>query len=155
MRRSALEASGWKREAGTAIRSDPQVMRFYTLLADRAAASGWLRLLFLHGQRPPHRDLVCVALSGSTVVLQDRLRPGVREVRAVQAADLLHDPATASADGLREVDFLGDAEPWKLEWTTTTRPHDWLFVFGNTMRSRLVHTAKCRSAPALKRWLRT
>jgi len=55
---------------------------------------------------------------------------------------------------LREVDFLGDAEPWKLEWTSTTRPHDWLFVFGNTARARLVHTAKCRMLPTIKRWLR-
>jgi CelD/BcsL family acetyltransferase involved in cellulose biosynthesis len=58
------------------------------------------------------------------------------------------------ADGLREVDFLGDAEPWKLEWTSTTRPHDWLFVFGHTARAWLAHTAKCRIVPAAKRWLR-
>jgi CelD/BcsL family acetyltransferase involved in cellulose biosynthesis len=147
-----LEASGWKRQAGTAICSDPQVERFYTLLADRAAASGWLRLLFLtvNGQR--------IATSYASRY-QDRLsffKTG-------------YDPAFAKygpfklltyfaikegfADGLREVDFLGDAEPWKLEWTSTTRPHDWLFVFGHTARARLAHAAKCRIAPAVKRWL--
>ena len=39
--------------------------------------------------------------------------------------------------GFEEVDFLGDTEPWKLEWTTTTRPHDWLFVFSKSSRGRL------------------
>ena len=39
---------------------------------------------------------------------------------------------TPTTRGLTEVDFLGDAEPWKLEWTSTGRGHDWLFVFGDT-----------------------
>src|SRR6185503_9749180 len=36
-----LESSGWKRDAGTAITSDPAVHRFYTTLVERAAALGW------------------------------------------------------------------------------------------------------------------
>ena len=42
-----LEASGWKREAGTAITSDPAVQRFYTSLIERGTQAGWLQLLFL------------------------------------------------------------------------------------------------------------
>jgi CelD/BcsL family acetyltransferase involved in cellulose biosynthesis len=148
-----LEASGWKRQAGTAICSDPQVLRFYTLLADHAAASGWLRLLFLNvnGRR--------IATSYASRY-HDRLsffKTGYDpEFAAYAPFKLLTYFAIRDgfADGLREVDFLGDAEPWKLEWTATTRPHDWLFVFGNTMRSRLVHTLKCRLMPAIRQWLR-
>ena len=58
----------------------------------------------------------------------------------------------AYAHGLKEVDFLGDTEPWKLEWTSTTRAHDWLFVFGTSTRARLVHRAKFQLAPAVRRW---
>ncbi|HEX6215374.1 MAG TPA: GNAT family N-acetyltransferase, partial [Vicinamibacterales bacterium] len=149
----ALEASGWKRQAGTAICSDPQVTRFYTLLAERASASGWLRLLFLqvNGRR--------IATSYASRY-QDRLsffKTGYDPEFSAYAPFKLLTYFTIRegfGDGLREVDFLGDAEPWKLEWTTTTRPHDWLFVFGHTMRSRLVHTAKCRVLPAMKQWLR-
>ena len=148
----ALEASGWKKEAGTAIHSDPQVLQFYTLLADRAAAGGWLRLLFLtvNDKR--------IATSYSSRY-QDRLsffKTGYDPEFAKYAPFklltyfLIKD---GYADGLREVDFLGDAEPWKLEWTSTTRPHDWLFVFGNTLRAKLVHTTKCRLLPAMKQWL--
>ena len=147
-----LEASGWKRRAGTAICSDPQVLRFYTLLADRAAASGWLRLLFLkvNGRR--------IATSYASRY-HDRLsffKTGYDpEFAAYAPFKLLTYFAIREgfSDGLREVDFLGDAEPWKLEWTTTTRPHDWLFVFAHTLRSRLVHTLKCRMRPAMRQWL--
>ena len=148
----ALEASGWKRQAGTAICSDPQVLRFYTLLADRAATSGWLRLLFLNvnGRR--------IATSYASRY-HDRLsffKTGYDPEYAAYAPFKLLTYFTIRdgfSEGLREVDFLGDAEPWKLEWTSTTRPHDWLFVFGHTMRARLVHTLKCRMAPAMRQWL--
>lgn len=148
-----LEASGWKQKAGTAICSDPQVQRFYTLLAERAAASGWLRLLFLtvNGRR--------IATSYASRY-DDRLsffKTGYDPEFAAYAPFKLLTYYTIRegfSEGLREVDFLGDAEPWKLEWTSTIRPHDWLFVFGHTVRSRLVHTLKCRMAPALKRCFR-
>jgi CelD/BcsL family acetyltransferase involved in cellulose biosynthesis len=148
----ALEASGWKKEAGTAIHSDPQVLQFYTLLADRAAAGGWLRLLFLSVNDKR------IATSYSSRY-QDRLsffKTGYDPEYAKYAPFKLLTYFLIKegyADGLREVDFLGDAEPWKLEWTSTTRPHDWLFVFGNTLRAKLVHTTKCRLLPAMKQWL--
>ena len=149
----ALEASGWKRDAGTAINSDPNVQRFYTLLADRAVDQGWLTLLFLtvNGKR------IATAYSSR---YQDRLsffKTGYDPHYAKYAPfKLLTYFAIRDgyAKGLREVDFLGDAEPWKLEWTSTTRPHDWLFVFGHSPRAWLAHTAKCRVLPTVKRWLR-
>ena len=59
-------------------------------------------------------------------------------------------PRTGSP--LYTLDFLGDAEPWKLEWTTTTRPHDWLFIFSGTMRARVLHPLKFGLVPAIKRF---
>jgi CelD/BcsL family acetyltransferase involved in cellulose biosynthesis len=58
----------------------------------------------------------------------------------------------ACEQGLTEVDFLGDSEPWKLEWTSTTRGHDWLFVFADRLRARLLHSIKFQWGPELKRW---
>jgi CelD/BcsL family acetyltransferase involved in cellulose biosynthesis len=144
-----LEASGWKREAGTAIQSDPQVLRFYTDLADRAAASGWLRLLFLtvNGQR------IATSYASQYDGRLSFFKTGYDPAFAKYAPFKLLTYYTIREGysvRLREVDFLGDAEPWKLEWTHTIRPHDWLFVFGNTARARLVHAAKCRLRPALK-----
>ena len=86
-----LEASGWKREAGTAITCDPAVQRFYTTL-DRARHGRRLAAAAVpHGRRPPRRDVVRRVLRAPAVPLQDRLRPGVRDRRAVQDPHLLRD----------------------------------------------------------------
>ena len=146
-----LEASGWKDAARTSIASDPAVQRFYTLLAERAAARGWLRLMFLNvgGRR--------IATSyGSR--FDDRLflfKTGYDPAYATGSPfKVLTCLAIerAYAEGLREVDFLGNAEPWKREWTTTSRAHDWLFVFSGTVRARLLHSVKFQMVPELKKW---
>lgn len=146
-----LEASGWKDKAGTAVCCSPAVRRFYTLLAERASARGWLRLLFL-------------TVDGRRIASSYGSRYANRLFLLKTGYDSAHAQCSpfklltyfalqnAFAEGLSEVDFLGDAEPWKLEWTTTIRSHDWLFVFANTPRARLLHRLKFQAAPALKRW---
>lgn len=147
-----LEASGWKEKEGTAISSDPNVRKFYTLLAERAADRGWLRLLFLNvgGKR--------IAVSYSAVY-DGRLflvKTGHdREFHACSPFKLLTYLAAleAYAHGLREIDFLGDTEPWKQEWTSTARGHDWLFVFSDSRRARLLHSVKFQMVPEIrKKW---
>ena len=145
-----LEASGWKDKEGTAIASDPAVQKFYTLLAQRASDRGWLRLLFLTvgGRR--------IAVSYSAVY-DDRLfllKTGHdREFHACSPFKLLAYLAAqeAYARGLREIDFLGDTELWKQEWTSTVRGHDWLFIFSNSRRARLLHSIKFQMAPEMKK----
>lgn len=146
-----LEASGWKREAGTAITSDAAVGRFYTLLIERASAAGWLRLLFL--------TVGSTRIATSYGAVFDRrlflFKTGYDPEYATGAPfKILTYFATqhAYAEGLIELDFLGDSEPWKLEWTDAARGHDWLFVFANTVRGRLLHSIKFQWVPELKRW---
>jgi CelD/BcsL family acetyltransferase involved in cellulose biosynthesis len=146
-----LEDSGWKRDAGTAICSDPAIQRFYTLLAERASARGWLRLMFL-------------CAGGRRIATSYGARYGNRlflfktgydpEFATCAPFKLLTYFAIQAAyrEGLSEVDFLGDVEPWKLEWTETSRPHDWLFVFSHGVRARLLHSIKFQMVPELKKW---
>lgn len=146
-----LEASGWKQDAGTAITSDPAVHRFYAQLVDRATQYGWLRLLFLTvaGRR--------IATSYGAI-FRNRLflfKTGYDpEYAACAPFKLLtyFGIRDAFERGLAEVDFLGDSEPWKLEWTATTRGHDWLYVFADSRRARLLHSIKFQWVPELKRW---
>ena len=145
-----LESSGWKREAGTAITCDPAVHRFYTTLVERGTAAGWLQLLFLTvgGRR--------IAVSYGAC-FKDRLllfKTGYDPEFATGAPFKIltyFAIREAYAQGLTEVDFLGDAEPWKLEWTSTSRGHDWVFIFADTMRARLLHSIKFQWRPELKR----
>jgi CelD/BcsL family acetyltransferase involved in cellulose biosynthesis len=145
-----LEASGWKLTAGTSIGSDPATRRFYTELVERAADRGWLRLLFLaiDGRRIATAYSVCYR--DRLLFLKTGYDPEFEKCSPFRLLTYmaLRDAFTA---GLAEVDFLGDTEPWKLEWTKTTRPHDWLFIFANTLRGRLVHQLKFRVKPALQR----
>jgi len=146
-----LEASGWKDQEGTSIVSDASVQKFYALLAERAADCGWLRLLFLTvgGRR--------IAVSYSACY-DDRLflfKTGYdREFHACSPFKLLTYFAAQEgfARGLREIDFLGETEPWKQEWTPATRGHDWLFIFSHSRRARLLHSIKFQMAPELKKW---
>jgi CelD/BcsL family acetyltransferase involved in cellulose biosynthesis len=146
-----LEASGWKDREGTSIGSDPAVQRFYAMLARCGADNGWLRLLFLTagGKR--------IAVSYSAVY--DRrlflLKTGHdREFHTCSPFKLLTYFAAQDgyARGLREIDFLGDAEPWKQEWTPAARAHDWLFVFSHSRRARLLHSLKFQMAPEIRKW---
>ena len=146
-----LEPSGWKRDAGTAITSDDAVHRFYTALIERAAAAGWLRLLFLTvgGRRIAMSYGAC--FRNRLFLFKTGYDP---EYAPCAPFKLLTYFAIreAYARGLSEVDFLGDSEPWKLEWTSAARGHDWLFVFADTMRARLLYSLKFQWAPELKRW---
>ena len=146
-----LEASGWKDKAGTSVMADPATHRFYSLLAERASTSGWLRLLFLsvNGQRIAVSYGSCYA--NRLFLFKTGYDPAFARYSPFKLLTSLAIRG-AFADGLSEVDFLGDAEPWKLEWTASTRPHDWLYVFARTGRAELVRRAKFQIVPALKRW---
>ena len=146
-----LEPSGWKRDAGTAITSDDAVRQFYTALVEAGSAAGWLRLLFLNvgGRRIATSYGAC--FRNRLFLFKTGYDP---EYAACSPFKLLTYFAIreAYAHGLTEVDFLGDSEPWKREWTSEARGHDWLFVFADTVRARLLHSLKFQWGPELKRW---
>jgi CelD/BcsL family acetyltransferase involved in cellulose biosynthesis len=146
-----LEASGWKDKEGTSITSDPAVEKFYTLLAERAADRGWLQLLFLTvgGRR------IAVSYSAMYDGRLFLLKTGHdREFHTCSPFKLLTYFAAQDgyANGLREIDFLGDTESWKQEWAQATRAHDWLFMFSNSRRARLLHSIKFQMAPEIRKW---
>jgi CelD/BcsL family acetyltransferase involved in cellulose biosynthesis len=148
-----LESSGWKREAGTAIASDPAVHRFYTALIERGTGAGWLQLLFLKVGDRRIATSYGACFDNRLFLFKTGYDP---EFATGAPFKILTSLAIqqACAQGLTEVDFLGDAEPWKLEWTSTGRGHDWLYVFSDTMRARLLHSIKFEWLPELKRWRR-
>jgi CelD/BcsL family acetyltransferase involved in cellulose biosynthesis len=146
-----LEASGWKAESGTSIRSDSSVQRFYTLLAERAVARGWLRLLFLTAGGRRIATSYGARFDNRFFMFKTGYDPEYATCSPFKVLTCLAIKA-AYAEGLQEIDFLGDAEAWKLEWTHTSRPHDWLYVFSGSVRARLLHSLKFQMVPELKRW---
>jgi CelD/BcsL family acetyltransferase involved in cellulose biosynthesis len=144
-----LEASGWKARAGTAIASSPAAHRFYTSLTQSPHGLG-LRQLFLTVSGRRIAVAWVTTWRGRMVLLKSGYDPvfaACAPVKALIALTLREYWRT----GLEEFDFGGQAEPWKLEWTQTTRRHEWLFVFSRGGRARLLHPLKFQLVPALKR----
>ena len=115
-----LEASGWKAERGTSIAARPDAVRFYRSVARWAADRGSLRLAFLRvGERAVafqlalEEDRVYYYLKGGYDPAYRRFAPGKLITHA-----LLEDAFSA---GLASYELLGDAEPWKLGWTSGFR----------------------------------
>ena len=146
-----LEASGWKAEEGTSIGADESVQQFYARLTRRAAERGWLELLFLTAGGRRIATSYGSTYDGRLFLFKTGYDP---EYATCSPFKLLTFFAIRHAyeRGLREVDFLGDPEPWKREWTSDARSHDWLFVFSTTRRARLLHSIKFQWGPELKRW---
>jgi CelD/BcsL family acetyltransferase involved in cellulose biosynthesis len=144
----ALEAAAWKGDAGTAIATQQQTLRFYSELAHAAAAQGSLRLCFLtlDGARIAFGYYLEYA---SKLYL---LKPGYDPRYATYSPShllcyfVLRD---ACERGITEVDFLASPDPWKFKWTKAVRPHQWLYLFPDRMESRLLHWTKFDLMPRL------
>jgi CelD/BcsL family acetyltransferase involved in cellulose biosynthesis len=145
-----IEAAAWKGEAGTAIRCLPRVRAFYEAFAIRAARRGWLRLYFLRigGQRIAFCYGLCFRNRLFTLKTGYDPRYASCSPSTVLCSMMIEE---AFQHGREEVDLLGVNEGWKRSWTSTTRRHEWLFVFRPGVRSRLLRWAKFRMAPALRR----
>jgi CelD/BcsL family acetyltransferase involved in cellulose biosynthesis len=116
----AIEGSGWKTEAGTAINSEPAARRFYTAVARWAARHGWLRLAFLRLDGRALAFDYCLDSGGAFYTVKGgfdteyrRFGPGtVLTYESIERA--------FAEPGLRAYEFLGVADDYKLAWTSTT-----------------------------------
>jgi CelD/BcsL family acetyltransferase involved in cellulose biosynthesis len=117
----AIEGSGWKTEAGSAINSDPATRRFYTAIARWAARHGWLRLAFLRLDGRAVAFDYCLDSGGSFYALKGGYDTGYRKLGPGTVLTYESIERAFSDPGLRSYEFLGDADDYKLAWTTTTR----------------------------------
>ena len=143
-----LEAAAWKGQAGTAILNRPDRLGFYRQLMKRAAELGWMRLHFLSLGQKRIAVQLALLLNKKLYILKSGYDPHYAQFAPsmVLCEMMLRD---AWKQNLTEVDFLGDAERWKLDWAGHTRPHSWLFVFPNRRRTRFLHRLKFTLLPRL------
>lgn len=141
-----LEGSGWKTELGTAIVSDTATLQFYEEIAAWAAARGMLRLVFLRlDGRAVAADVVLLDgdrtydLKGGYDPEYRKLSPGL-----VLQALLIE---WARDQGCRTHELLGDADPWKLEWTDRVRPRFEVVAIGGGLGGRIACGALARALP--------
>ncbi len=148
-----IEASAWKGAAGTGIACAPELRRFYSDLARRAAKRGWLRLNFLRaGERRVAFDYSLAY--GNRVFL---LKGGYEsEFAAYGPSQLLLSMVLpeAFAQGREVYDFLGDFTEWKRTWAQESTAHRWLYITSPGLSGRLFHCLKFHAVPLAKRLLR-
>jgi CelD/BcsL family acetyltransferase involved in cellulose biosynthesis len=144
-----LEAAGWKGRQGTAMLTDPKLLRLHRTFARRAASRGWLRLylLELDGELIA-ADYGCsfadrgFLLKTAYDERYNQLSPGL-----VLRAEVLR---ACIAEGLHGYDFLGGSEAYKLRWASELRERVSLIAYrgGATLPERLYWS---RVRPRLKR----
>ena len=145
-----LEESGWKGDEGTAISADPAIRRFYERLAERFADRRQLRLMFLNVNERRIATSFSIEHGRRLFLCKTGYDPEYNTCSPFKL--LMHFIVRyAFAEGLEELDLLGDFEVWKEEWTETSRAHDWLFVFSDSSRARLLYPLKFQLVPAMKR----
>ncbi|HSA63266.1 MAG TPA: GNAT family N-acetyltransferase, partial [Nitrospira sp.] len=109
-----LEAAAWKGKAGTAIMNRPDRLAFYRSLLTRAAEGGWLQLHFLTIEGKRIAVQIALEIHNKLYILKSGYDPHYAPFAPslLLCEWMLRD---AWKRKLSEVDFLGDAERWKLE----------------------------------------
>lgn len=143
-----LEAAAWKGKAGTAIMNEPDRLAFYRTLLTRAAEGGWLQLHFLTIEGKRIAVQFALLVHKKLYVLKSGYDPHYAPFApSLLLCELMLRDAWKRQ--LVEVDFLGDAERWKLEWASHTRSHSWLFIFPNSVKNRWLHRFKFELLPRI------
>jgi CelD/BcsL family acetyltransferase involved in cellulose biosynthesis len=144
-----IEASGWKGEVGSAIGSEEETLRFYSLFARRAARRDWLRLHFLRvGDRRVAFDYT-IAYGPRRFMIKSGYDA---EFAPISPSSLLVQSVLKRAfeRGVEDFDFLGGLDAWKTCWTKMARPHEWLYLMPPALHLRVAHAAKFYLAPRLR-----
>ena len=146
----AVEGSGWKADAGTAIRAVPEARGFYTELARWAARRGCLRLAFLRLDGRPLAFDFCLEAGGAFFALKggydvDYRRFGPGSLLTYESL------RRAFGNGLATYEFLGTDDPYKMQWTSTTRERRRLQVFSRAVGGRAQDAAWRYGRPLVKR----
>jgi CelD/BcsL family acetyltransferase involved in cellulose biosynthesis len=149
----AVEASGWKGAAGTAVTSQPEVHRFMTEIADWAAERGTLRLAFLRLAGHPLAFEFSLEEDGILYTLKTGYDPAFRKFGP--GTLVLHSIIErAFSAGLRRVELLGADSPDKRVWATGYRRLSRLRAFRPSPGGAFAFAASVYGRPAAKRALR-
>jgi CelD/BcsL family acetyltransferase involved in cellulose biosynthesis len=148
-----VEGSGWKRESGTAIDSQPETLAFYTEIARWAAARGILRLAFLRLDGRAIAFELALEDNGVYAILKGGFDV---ELRKFGPGGLItHDELQRAFElGLRRYEFLGTDEPYKTVWTPAVHERRVLQAFAPTPLGLAERAAYTYGRPLAKRMLR-
>jgi CelD/BcsL family acetyltransferase involved in cellulose biosynthesis len=148
----ALELGGWKGRKGSAVSQSKAIHGFHLDLLRTAAFRRHLSVFLLRVGGKPIAFHYGLTSHGVYSLLMTSYDERFKEFSPghLLTEDVLKD---CISRGLREFDFLGCDLPWKLEWTSTVRPHHWLFIFRDSFLGRFLRQVKFAWVPAARQCL--
>jgi CelD/BcsL family acetyltransferase involved in cellulose biosynthesis len=145
-----VEGAGWKAEGGTAIASQASTEAFYRSMSAWASSRGWLRLAHLRVAGRSIAFDLSLEHRGHHYLLKTGHDPEF--ARFGPGKILRHDMVRRAFDeGLQVYDFLGEAAPWKLEWTSRLRDRAMVQLFPSTSLGRIERATFEHARPLAKR----
>lgn len=137
----AVEARSWKAGAGLDIPSRPVELEYYRMLLPWLAERGMLLASVLYVERKPIAYCLCCRSDRWIGNLKTSFDHGCAHL---SPGSIVIDSAVERAFqlGAREFDFLGQAAPHKLAWTSQTRAHGDFFLFAPRFKPRLIGSLK-------------
>ena len=157
----AVEASGWKGEAGSAIVKSPRLIEFYATLVRRLGEAGWLEWQFMTGDGCTLAANLAIRMPTSLIIWKlgyndaySRCSPG-----SVLFEELVK--RESAARSIEEINLTTD-QPWYDNWEMRRRPYytarfyfgwrGWLIWYLPDAGKELLR--RIPGSVALKRWLR-
>lgn len=145
-----VEALGWKGEQDSAMKSRPETAAFMRDVVQRFARRGAVRLVQLTVEGRLAAFLLGFVYRGQLYFHKTGMDPAFDSLSPGRLV-LLESIRLAFEEGLSRYDFLGAADPYKLQCSPTVRPHSTLFLYHSGPRSRLLRHVKRTFVPLAKR----
>jgi len=145
----AIGERSWQGEAGSAVGSTPANRIFYTSMIHALTQRGLVRLWFLKlaGKRIAFE--LHVAHAGVEFGLKTGYDREYETLGAGRYLDQMIIEQLFAEQRVQEYDLLGEADPYKLRWTSLVRDYVRLTLFGSRVPSRLLSIWNLRLKPVL------
>jgi len=133
----AIERQSWKHEAGSAITSRPWEATFYEKLLAGCADRGWIQISLILVDGTPVAHDIGMLFHDRYACLKTSF---VEKFRGAHPGKVLRQFIIEGLyqRGFREHDFLGEDEPWKVQWAKSLRPHVNLTIHRRRWQAALI-----------------
>jgi CelD/BcsL family acetyltransferase involved in cellulose biosynthesis len=146
-----IESKSWKYKSGTSILSDPKEMELFLNLARLADRKGWLHLSILELDGHPAAYSFDIIYKDVIIGLKASFDQGFAKFSPGKLI-LYHLINLAFEKRITEVDFGGQAEEYKMQWTDRIREHRNVTIFNPISPFVLLYLKPLLRRVSLFRW---
>jgi CelD/BcsL family acetyltransferase involved in cellulose biosynthesis len=143
-----ISRNTWKFEQKAGIAGAERTVEFVSSLIRMLEENKMLNILVLYLEKIPVAFALNIEYRGKIYMYQISYDQNYRNI-APGYFLIVQSIQEAFEKGYKELDFLGKEERFKMELTSTCRPHCKYFLFNDTFRGRILQNIECFVIPAL------